>query len=91
MKLFIANLSYGVTSEELQATFEECGSVVSAQVVTDRETGRSRGFGFVEMGSADEGQSAIKTLNGRSLKGREILVKPAESKPPRRTTPSRGY
>ncbi|MBS0623890.1 MAG: RNA-binding protein [Verrucomicrobia bacterium] len=85
MKLFVANLSYGVTSEELQAAFEECGNVKSAQVVTDRDTGRSRGFGFVEMSSQEEAQSAMKNLNGRALKGREILVKPADNKPPRRS------
>jgi len=89
MKLFVANLSYGVSSEELQTAFEECGNVKSAQVVTDRDTGRSRGFGFVEMSSQDEADAAIKSLNGKSLKGREILVKRAESKshegrPPRR-------
>lgn len=84
MKLFVANLAYGVTSEELRTAFEECGSVTDAQVVQDRETGRSRGFGFVTMGSQEEAQSATKTMNGRNVKGREILVKPAENKPPRR-------
>jgi len=84
MKLFVANLSYDVTSEELKAVFEECGTVVSAQVIMDRNTGRPRGFGFVEMASEEETNAAIETLNDREIQGRKIVVKLAESKPPRR-------
>jgi len=83
-KLFVANLSYDVTDEELRSAFEECGIVISAQVITDRNTGRPRGFGFVEMESEDAANAAIETLNGRKLQGREIVVKVAENKPPRR-------
>jgi RNA recognition motif-containing protein len=84
MKLFVANLSYDVGDEELRNAFEECGSVANAQVITDRATGRSRGFGFVEMESEEGMNAAIETLNGRNLQGREIVVKVAENKPPRR-------
>jgi len=84
MKLFVANLSYDVTDEVLRNAFEECGPVANAQVIMDRNTGRSRGFGFVEMETEDGMNAAIETLNGRNLEGREIVVKVAENKPPRR-------
>src|SRR5262245_46238511 len=67
VRLFIGNLPYNVTSEDLERTFSEAGTVTSARVITDRETGQSRGFGFVEMGSAADGQKAISMWNGQDL------------------------
>lgn len=78
MKLFVAKLNYQTTSEDLTEAFSNIGNVVSANVVLDRETGRSRGFGFVEMGSEEEGQDAIRELNDSELDGRTIVVKKAE-------------
>lgn len=79
-KLFVGSLSYNTTSEGLKEFFESAGSVSSADVVMDRETGRSRGFGFVEMGSEDEAQAAIKNLDGKELDGRAIMVSAAREK-----------
>ena len=78
MKIFVAKLDYGVTSENLQTVFEEHDAVMSAVVITDRDTGRSKGFGFVEMESEEDAMNAINQLDGSSLKGREIVVKKAE-------------
>ena len=77
MRLFIGNLPYNVTSDDLQRAFGEAGTVTSARVITDRETGQSRGFGFVEMGSAAEGQKAISMWNGQDLNGRALTVNEA--------------
>ena len=76
-KLYVGNLSFGVTSEDLQEHFAQAGAVESAKVVEDRETGRSRGFGFVEMSSADEAQSAIEQFNGQDFDGRNLVVNEA--------------
>lgn len=76
-KLFVGNLSYGVTDELLKEFFEGVGTVESAKVITDRETGRSRGFGFVEMSSEDEAKKAIDELNEKELDGRAISVNEA--------------
>ncbi|MFO0862550.1 MAG: RNA-binding protein [Candidatus Saccharibacteria bacterium] len=76
-KLFVGNLSYGVTDESLKEFFEGVGTVESAKVITDRETGRSRGFGFVEMSSEDEAKKAIDELNEKELDGRAISVNEA--------------
>lgn len=73
-KLYVGNLSFGMTEETLAETFAEYGTVGSAQIVTDRDTGRSRGFGFVEMGSAEEAQAAIRGLNGQMVDGRNLTV-----------------
>lgn len=81
MKLFIAKLDYGVDSDSLQSVFEEYGSVSSCNVVMDRETGRSKGFGFVEMDNDEEATNAMNELDGSSIRGREIVVKQAEEKP----------
>lgn len=78
MNIFVAKLSFSSTSEDLQAAFEQFGTVDSASVVTDRETGRSKGFGFVEMSDDDEAQAAIDGLNETDLDGRTIVVKKAE-------------
>ena len=79
MKLFVARLDYSVDSEELRTVFEEYGTVTSCSVVTDKETGRSRGFGFVDMSDDDDNQ-AIRQLDQSELRGREMVVKIAEDK-----------
>ena len=76
-KLFVGSLSWGVTDEMLREAFEKAGVVVSARVITDRETGRSRGFGFVEMESADDADAAIEMWNEQELDGRSIFVNEA--------------
>ena len=77
-KLFVGNLPYTMTSEDLKETFGPFGPVVSAKVITDRETGRSRGFGFVTMSTAEEAQNAIAALHGRDLDGRSLTVNVAK-------------
>src|SRR5436190_20828472 len=76
-KLYVGNLSFRVTSEDLQEYFGAAGAVESANVVYDRETGRSRGFGFVEMGSEDEATAAIAQFNGQEFDGRNMVVNEA--------------
>lgn len=76
-KLFIGNLDYTVTSDELKTHFADAGTVVDAVVITDKMSGRSRGFGFVEMSSEDEAKAAVEKLNGSELKGRKINVNEA--------------
>jgi RNA recognition motif-containing protein len=78
MNIFVAKLDYGTTSEELQTLFEGYGEVSSAKVIMDRETGRSKGFGFVEMPDDDAAQEAISNLNDSEVHGRTIVVKKAE-------------
>jgi len=77
MKLYVGNLPYSVNDAELRQMFEPHGQVVSASVVMDRETGRARGFGFVEMSNADEGNAAITAMNGQSIGGRGLVVNEA--------------
>ncbi len=79
-KLYVGNLTYGVTDSDLQALFAEHGTVQSAQVIMDRDTGRSKGFGFVEMGSDQEAQAAITALNGKDSNGRALTVNEAKPK-----------
>ena len=84
-KICVGNLPYSTTDQELQELFANHGNVQSASVVTDRYTGRSRGFGFVEMGSAEEAQQVISALNGSDYGGRNLVVneaRPKESRPP---------
>ncbi len=76
-KLYVGNLSFGVTSDDLHEHFAQAGTVESAKVVEDRETGRSRGFGFVEMASDEEAQVAIEQFNGQDLDGRNLVVNEA--------------
>lgn len=83
MNIFVSGLNYSLTSEELTALFSQYGSVTSAKVVTDRETGRSRGFGFVEMAMDEEGRNAVSALDQTDVKGRKINVKEAEERPQR--------
>lgn len=77
-KLFIGNLDYTVTSDDLKALFAQAGTVVDAVVIMDKMTGRSRGFGFIELSSDEEAKKAIETLNGADLKGRKINVNEAK-------------
>ena len=83
-KLYVGNLSYNIRDEDLQQAFAQYGSVSSAKVMMDRDTGRSKGFGFVEMGSDAEAQAAINAMNGQALDGRAIVVneaRPREERP----------
>jgi RNA recognition motif-containing protein len=85
-KLYVGNLPYTVRDEDLQQAFGDFGSVSSAKVMMERDTGRSKGFGFVEMGSDAEAQAAIEGMNGQSLGGRSLVVneaRPMEARPPR--------
>ena len=85
-KLYVGNLPYTVRDEDLQQAFSGYGAVNSAKVMMERDTGRSKGFGFVEMGSDAEAQAAINGMNGQSLGGRSITVneaRPMEPRPPR--------
>ncbi len=77
MNIYVGNLSYGVTEDELQQLFGEYGSVVSANLIMDRDTGNSKGFGFVEMENKAEAEKAVKDLDGSSVKGRNIKVNQA--------------
>ena len=78
MKLYVGNLSFQTSSDDLQQLFGQAGTVESAAVVEDRETGRSRGFGFVEMSSKEEGQAAIQKFNGQEVGGRALNVNEAK-------------
>src|SRR5215216_2168308 len=77
IKLYVGNLSFNTTSEDLRDLFAQAGTVESASVVEDRDTGRSRGFGFVEMGSREEGEAAIAQFNGKEFGGRNLTVNEA--------------
>ncbi len=84
MKLFVGNLPFGATTAELEALFGQVGAVSSVNIITDKFTGRSRGFGFVEMDNNQEAQVAIERFNGHELQGRPLTVneaKPKESRP----------
>ena len=85
-KLYVGNLPYSVRDEDLQQSFGQFGAVTSAKVMMERDTGRSKGFGFVEMASDAEAQAAINGMNGQSLGGRSVVVneaRPMEARPPR--------
>lgn len=86
MNIYVGNLPFSYDSNDLQRLFEAHGTVTSAQVLMDRDTGRSRGFGFVEMGTGDEGRAAIGELDGTDIDGRRIKVNEAK---PRTERPSR--
>lgn len=86
-KLYVGGLSYGTTEETLKDTFSQAGTVETATVITDKMSGRSKGFGFVEMSSEEEAAKAIELLNGKELDGRTLTVneaRPMEARPPRR-------
>src|SRR5947209_10766519 len=80
-KLYVGNLSYGISDSTLAQMFQPYGNVQSAQVIMDRDTGRSKGFGFVEMGSDQEAQAAIQAMNGKEMEGRALTVNEARPKP----------
>lgn len=82
-KLFVGSLPYSTTDEELAEAFKSVGTVVSAKVIFDRDTQRSKGFGFVEMSSDEEAQSAVKQLDGSEMDGRRIVVNEARPQAPR--------
>ena len=82
-RLFVGNLSFNTTEESLMAAFQEFGEVVEARLMTERETGRSRGFGFVEMATAEAAKKAIEEMNGAVLDGRPLRVNEAEARPER--------
>ncbi|WP_141731683.1 RNA recognition motif domain-containing protein [Oligoflexus tunisiensis] len=85
-KLYVGGLSYSTTNETLEALFERAGEVLSAQVITDRDTGRSKGFGFVEMQSTQAAADATTRFNGSELDGRTITVNEARAREPRART-----
>jgi len=93
MNIYIGNLSYNVTDDSLRSMFEEFGEIESAKVIMDRSTGRSKGFGFVEMPSNSEADQAIKALNGKFIEGRNIKVNHANpgGKKSRRSSGRRRY
>ena len=87
VNIYVGNLSYQATDDDLRAAFEAFGKVDSARVIQDKETGRSRGFGFVEMSNDEEGKKAIEGVNNKDVAGRPVRVneaRPREERPPRR-------
>ena len=90
MKLYVGNLSFQTSSEDLQQLFAQVGSVESASVVEDRDTGRSRGFGFVEMSTSEEGQAAIQQFDGKEVDGRSLKVNEAKPREDRGGGGNRG-
>ena len=86
MRLYVGNLAFSTTNDELKAAFEQFGAVESATVIMDRDTGRSKGFGFVDMNNDEEAKAAIEGLDGKPLDGRNVRVneaRPREERPPR--------
>ncbi len=90
-KLYVGNLPFSVNEQTLHDRFSQCGTVDSVNLITDRDTGQSKGFGFVEMSSDSEAQKAIQELNGSSLDGRQIKVNEAKPKAPRDNRGGGGY
>lgn len=84
MNIFVANLNYKIQEDQLRELFEAYGEVESAKIITDRNTGRSKGFGFVEMPNSDEGNHAIEELNNSEVEGRNLVVKESEDRPQNR-------
>lgn len=89
-KIYVGNLSYSLSDEKLEEIFAQYGKVESVKIITDRDSGRSKGFGFVEMSSAEEADSAIEELNGTELEGREMKVSKAKPQKPRSGGGGRG-
>lgn len=90
MKLYVGNLPFSTTDNELRDMFTPFGEVASASVLVDKMTGRSRGFGFVEMNNNDEANNAINSLNGKNVGGRDLTVNEARPQAPRGERPDRG-
>ena len=88
-KLFVGNLDYGITSDQLREYFSQVGTVVDATIIQNRYTGRSKGFGFVEMSSDEEAKKAIETYNGKDFQGRDMVVNEARPRVPRESRPER--
>ena len=87
MNIYVGNLSWGINDNDLEQIFSEYGPVTSAKIIQDRETGRSRGFAFVEMSNDDDARKAIEATNGLEVEGRNLTVneaRPREERPPRR-------
>ena len=82
-RLYVGNLAFHTTEDSLKRAFEQCGSVVETTLVLDRETGRSRGFGFVAMGNPEDARKALEAMNGADLDGRTLRVNEAEERKPR--------
>jgi len=83
VKLYVGNLDYDITDSQLTELFTQAGKVVSAVVISDRQSGRSKGFGFIEMSSAEEAKKAIETFNGKDFQGRKMIVNEARPRKPR--------
>lgn len=90
-KLYVGNLAYSVRDDDLEQTFSEFGTVSSAKVMMDRDSGRSKGFGFVEMSNDSEAQAAINGLNGKPVGGRNLVVNEARPREPRQGGPRGGF
>ena len=90
-KLYVGNLSFDTTVQDLETMFGEIGTVESVNIIEDRDTGRSRGFGFIEMSSKEEGQNAISTLNGKEIDGRALTVNEAKPREDRSSAGGGGY
>jgi len=88
MNIYVGNLSYRMNDTDLEGVFAEFGQVISCKIINDRETGRSKGFAFVEMDNADSGKAAIETLDGKEVEGRSLKVNEAR---PRESRPRREY
>jgi RNA recognition motif-containing protein len=91
LNIYVGNLSYDTSDRDLETAFSSYGAVTSARIATDRETGRSRGFGFVEMANAQEAQAAIAGLNGTQLQGRTLTVNESRPRTDRAPSGNRGY
>jgi RNA recognition motif-containing protein len=91
MNIYTGNLSYSTTEQDLREAYEAFGTVSKVNVISDRETGQSKGFAFVEMPNGSEAESAIKALNGRDLNGRSLKVNQAEERKARDSAPRRSY
>ena len=85
-KIYVGNLSFSVTNDDLKSKFEQYGNVASANVIMDRDSGRSKGFGFVEMSNSNEANDAITSLNGSDMQGRAMTVNEAKPQAPRERT-----